>query len=494
MAEYKNKHGKEDPRVIESFDTFIYKDGIKTRTRMPIRVNYLINNTIYNYFWEHHKTYDADTPIVTKDMVHWNSTSTISYDGSTAIPGLTKVLNSKNNIYDAATHEYLGDYLRFLRDYHDIDLMPLYNCFSNKIYNNVFCKVNGAIFDSQDPNYRIYAFPVKLFANYTIAIDCDSGVEIFCGLYSTALDGSSKNTDLIEKTYSKYSKTLFNQPFLYDKLDVKFWKLEDDIKVPEGGYTNLVNDKKITRFDIANREQDLKLFIKVPAKCRSTVTVLEGDYVGYNDYKYTSVKYDSEDNEIPEQDTDTLVAKTEWEYRQNHAAVNFGDKYDKININESCFTPITKLQLLAINTGESYPFSDRLVEYLSGSAITPIDPIADNIKRAQKVMGHNKHYFKVDGVWENKMQKIIYDYIINSGPITVTEENKLTDRHRGHNPKHNGYHRDVGHRSKSSLYDVLGYVDKEAEKWYASRVLKDGRIAVRDNIQNVNIYGDLYDV
>jgi hypothetical protein len=151
-----------------------------------------------------------------------------------------------------------------------------------------------------------------------------------------------------------------------------------------------------------------------------------------------------------------------------------------------------------LNTGESYPFADRLVEYLCNSAITPMDEIADNIKRAQKVMSNNRYYFQVAGIWEDKMQKIIYDYMMNSGPIMpeTTQEIKnnevvsktvLKDKRHGRHPR-------LGHMSKSTLYDVLGYVDKDAEKLYASWMLSENKAKIRDNIQNVDIYNGLYDI
>lgn len=636
FAKYLEQHGKEDPRVLESFD-------IIDNTRLGARINYLKNNNLCYYFCNELKP-DRTEP---NTKLSWKYNTDLFYSSDKVVPGLTRTLKNYNKQYDAETHEYLGEYLRFLRDYYNINLMPMYNCFNDKIYNNVYFsfalnseKQLKATFNAQDPGYRLYAIPVKLFAEYTIAIDCSQGVEMFCGLYNTTLDMSPKAEELAARTYFKINKTIFNQPFLYDMLaeyrtgkpgqqPIAQWTAENDF---EG--ESLKTDV-FTRWDITNREQDLKLFIKVPASCKSSITILEGDYRNFNDTKNSQVINSKFELTKAEADDENAEAGTIWSYdaelktfkmfingeyyvlgtnsglgmftgvgpvrlaanpyyvqfvensavidqneagtnyvitnavspdnlsntnnyklalyhldssrvfyvtnksvvsqytdaamsaynyfaitddpakgisvkitnagsgyriklndkylnitaiaipSNNHSVLNFNTK-DGFDLNNYSFKPISKLQLLAFNTGESYPFADRLVEYLSGSAITPIDEINDNIKRAQKVMESNKHYFHIDGLWEAKMQNIVYDYMINSGPVSVVN-GALVDKRQGTHPR-------LGHRSKSTLYDVLGYIDKDAEKWYASWVKENGAARIKESIQNVDIYNGLYDI
>ena len=478
FSDYLEKYGKEDPRVLESFNT--------VEDLPSCHVGYLKNDDLYSYTLTTKDNASGKTLIRDASGYAWKQHSDYFYSPEKATHGLTRTLSSTGIQYDNITHEYLGDYLRFIRDYYNVNLMSMYNCFSDKIYNNIYfnfainptVKVEKQInttFNSYDQSYRIYAIPVKLFAEYTIAVDSNEGIEVFCGFYNNALDISTDAQILAAKTYSKINKTIFNQPILYKKLNVDNWPLTDVFDIDETtGITSLKQNQLdgYTRWDIANREQDLKLFIKVPTSCSSSIVILEGDYRAYNNIKY------SPENKV-------------WSYKQNYSALNFGDKVD---LNDYAFKPISKLQLLAFNTGESYPFADRLVEYLSTSAITPMCEIPDNIKRAQKVMNDNGYYFRVSGLWENKMQNILYDYLTQSGPIKVAKDkNKksiLVDNRTGIHPR-------AGHTTRSTLYDVLGYVDKDTEKWYSSWQIetKNGKdvATVKNNIQNVDIYNGLYD-
>ena len=75
----------------------------------------------------------------------------------------------------------------------------------------------------------------------------------------------------------------------------------------------------------------------------------------------------------------------------NKSVTNFDETdIDVLPVNEQKLLPISGLELLAGNTGVSYPFADRLLEYLLDNVITPIDDISDNIKRVQKVIGFTK--------------------------------------------------------------------------------------------------------
>lgn len=713
FADYFAKHGEEDPRIVESTDTYIYD---KDNKKLSTCVNYLRDNEVYNYFVDRGVKGDRPTS--------WVKSNMLFYDSEKYIPGLTKNLKSPGLHYDAVTHEYLGEYLRFLRDYHNVNLMSLYNCFSNSLCSNLTLRFeynNSEVeFVSKDSKYNIYSFPVKLFNNYTIAVDSNQGIEICCGLYHTHcynpdVSGKTrKDLQLSSKTYEKVGKTFFSQPILYDKLDIKNWEYSDEFKLvdlADGNQELQPDHTKISRRDIITKEQDLRMFIKVPVSCRSSIVVLEGDYRNYNnalyipnidknlkmrgcsegstvyitgelsdsirDYAVSSWQYayyqknsdESQENSDEPQDNsddptiDLLVPSIEfiediiddsklwtqgttqrpaydvennlcyisngaelayvienngktivdsggsrktvtsykltndiylndprkinwktgdladgvsdyeirqwfgtsennsgfsgfiegdghtiyglyysgnatkdstglipvidsdnqtllrnlginyvylkgayasafvgnttpgkttsdkWSYSQNHSVVNFvPKKEDSFASNDTTyFRPISKLQLLEFNTGESYPFADRLVEYMSGSVVTPLDEITDNIKRAQRVMNDNGHYFQVSGLWENKMQKILYDYIMNSGPFEL-QNGEIID-------KRNGYHGGlVGHTRKSTVYDILGYVDKDTEKWYASVKNKNDKVSLVNTIQNVDIYDGLYDV
>lgn len=476
FAKYASEHGREDPRIVESFDC-------RSSTRLPARINYLKESELFTYFYDNNS-----------GKASWKKQANIFYTKDKNIPGLTRKLKSPGTSYDTVTHEYLGDFLRFIRDYYDINLMSLYNCFSNRNCRNIlFSKTvtkkkldeNGqeveykqevVRFDSNDSKYKIFALPVKLFEKYTIAIDSEYGIELFCGLYKNTLDTSDKAINLFDKTYLKVSKTSFKQPFIYDRLSVDEWTREREFGYSDVGVIALEDPAVISRSDIINREHDLKLFIKIPANCKSSITVLEGDYRTYNDFKYTP-------GVVPE-GVITPLKREIWNYQANHTVINFERKQD---LAKDDYKLISKIQLLVLNTGKSYPFSDRLIEYLTGSATIPIDIIHDNIQRAQKVMNQNGYYFKIDGLWENQMQKIAYNYLINEGPFELDSKGDLVDKRKGRHPK-------LGYTSKSYLYDVLGYIDRDVEKYYASWKVEDGKIKVRDTIQNVDIYNGLYNI
>ncbi len=509
------ERGYEDPRVIESSLPIIIS-AAADKKRPAIGITYLKDGCAQQYFWDT-SNWNARCSINQNKVVkYWKSNQTLHYNGN-KILGLTKTLKNPTTLYNYQTHEYLGDYLRFLRDYENINLMSMYNCFSNRLCNNVKFKL--AVNDTQelavnayDTNYKIYMLPVKLFENYTIAIDCYQGVELFCGFYNEKLDTSAKALDLIKRTYQKVPKALFNQPFIYDKLDVKYWNWESEnaltrikISTTAGGH-QVINTKglestigstnKIIRSEVAMRESELKLFIKIPTSNTSSIAVLEGDYHNFNDSIYT------------------VSTENGWQYFNNTTIANFETKktykdsaLPELNARE--FKPISKLQLLALNTGISYPFADRLIEYLVANVILPNDTTPDNIKRLQKVMEDCGYTFQIDGIWEPKMQMILYDYLMNSGKFTVEFEkdengNFMRDIHGNKKPtgrvenKRTGNLKQTGQKMRSDFYDILGYGDKDAEKLYASWTVETNektnkkQVVAKTTLENVNIYGKLY--
>jgi len=286
---------------------------------------------------------------INDDHIPVNNQHNHTYEYGKKVLNYTKNLKITNNVYDSYTHEYLGDYLRFQRDYNNINLMPLYNCFSNRACERLYLNVTNIfqaaeyarvvdqskftsidayinyyvivdsqytlvtqrnkyelgitpytdnsdsdssddpttayeiskpeisttfIFDTNDKTHKIYMVPVKLFKEYTIAIDSNAPIEFCCGLYDHYQDTREKFSSIPGLTYKKIAKSHFNQPFLYSEL----LNITPDSLNIAGG--NAANKKLI---ELAQNEENLKLFIKLPINNDSTIVILEGNYLNWND-------------------------------------------------------------------------------------------------------------------------------------------------------------------------------------------------------------------
>lgn len=419
----------------------IYAPTIKTKTETTIVDGKEIteDKTVIQYSdndWKpYHAAYGSEHSKVHNKNANIHTPKGYAYN--LKIRNYTKNLKIQNNVYDSYTHEYLGDYLRFQRDYRNINLMPLYNCFSNTLCprldisfdvvedvidsttNKVTKKGYVAKFDTRETNYKIYMIPIKLFQKYTIAIDCFTDVEVCCGFYGKYQYGSAYDT-IAEDTYRCFNSMLFNKPILYD---------------PAAGLKKYLDPRH--PLEIAQHETDLKLFIKLPISNKSSIVILEGDYTEYT--PSTIIKHS------PTKDDNFIVVN-------NRTQVNFDGDLDE-NIKHL----VTPLQLLAQNTGISYPFADRLIEYLVGNAVTPVDDISDNIKRAKKVINAKTNALRDDeGVWEKIMQLILYNYASNNFNVRIN-------------------------------HDILGYVDKDTESY------SNGSVSQPETISNADIYDNWED-
>lgn len=365
----------------------------------------------------------------------------VPYAYGQKILNYTKNLQIQNTVYDSYTHEYLGDYLRFHRDFMNLNLMPLYNCFSNRacphldlsftIGNNYAVKFKtDQSFDAA--LYKYYMVPVKFFKDYTIAIDSEASIEVCCCVYDEYKNKDKDFSDIPKLTYHCFSDLQFKKPVLYTGLQ----KLN-----------SLLLDSNNTTNDLCQQEDNLKLILKIPTNNKSSIVILEGDYTTYNDVVAKPAYIEENGKQVPSR----VLRET------NHTVINYEYLEACDFLSNKLITP---LQLLRTNTGESYPFADRLVEYLVGNAITVNEEIQDNVVRAKKVISSNCNpsiypVVAEDGVWEPILQCLTYDYI---------------------NEKRNTH--DINH-------DILGFIDKDVERWYATE-----SAGSFETIANVDIYKD----
>ena len=369
---------------IGYFDTI---DDVKKTKDITINNKiYIHNNVVYRSCFDENKQIKL-TP------------TPLTYRWGKKLDNITKNLNINNIIYDSYTHKYLGEYLRFLRDYQDLDLMSLYNCFSNEMPSNMDIAINieeplesgeeakYTYFDSKDELHKIYMLPVKFNKKYTIALNTNSPVEIFCYFYNK---GQYKAYDLQANwTYMKRSSCNFRESFIYDKL--------------------LLGNLESLNVNSMSHEDNLYMFIKVSSNYDSSIVVLEGDYTASN-------------NVFIDKDGYTQVCYKPCILNNTHLE----------GINN-----ITRPQLLFCPTQYSYPFADRLLEYLSNNVIDKREVIRNNVKKVQnKLLDNNLiQGISSNGRWTDEL---------TAGVLLSNHKHKT-------------------HRQINKDFDCLGYYDTSVE-------------------------------
>lgn len=300
--------------------------------------------------------------------------------------GFTDNFISTYPFYDIETHKRLGQYLRCYRDIYDIDLMPFYNCFTGQYTSGLKITQTGIV-NKPNSTDKIFMIPIKFNKTYTICLDSQSEVwmapaminnGVFVNIPRLQEDGTFKDEELTETVCSKknairkYTSSSFTTPILY----------------------NLPNMDASDELFLQQHEKYLFLIIQVSSQNNSSLVVLEGDYTNLKSNKIIN-----------------------------------GEHFSKITEPTLNKLFLSELNLTMISDGTSYPFSDRLIEYLLQNVIDIFDPISQNIKLVQT--GEAKYKprgYKYFGIWTSALRRDIFDTYKKQKKVIHRDNNGFVDK------------------------------------------------------------------
>ena len=357
---------------------------------------------------------------------------------------------SKYNYYDTKTHEFLGNYLRLYRDLFDINLMPFYNCFSYRFFDDIYLTTdNSKGYElSSNSNYKVAAIPIKFDRKYTIALDSSTSILLKACFHDSIgnmvikLEDDSEfiSTELLKDcevsiSNSSNSYTTINDgvviiPQMNFGDPIKF-----EIKLDCDNLTDSYRRK------LKALEKYLYLVIQIPINNSSSIVVLEGDYnnIDYNTNYYNIEKnyyiYDySEDENNPSREyinKDKLIDNI-LSNNTNYIKSNISNNTtsgDALNIVVSLIEEsteekknnflLTDLSLLEINTEEIYAFSNRLVEYLLLNVVDSEDTIDNNTIKLQNIFELFNRKDTAPSVFSDRLRYLIYKKYLLSDNIKI---------------------------------------------------------------------------
>lgn len=334
--------------------------------------------------------------------------------------GLTTNFESNSALYDPDTHYMLGQYLRSIRDLHDLDLMPYYNCYSGISSDKLRIKktITKTVEDNKDKyniSYNLvtnnnindglvtYIVPIRINQDYTIYYQSNIPFEIMPIYYDNISAQEIKNQKVTVVNSCSVLK-----PFKY-RLNMK-------------GNNEVFNDPR-TRL----LEDYLCLLIQVPKNTDSSLVVLEGDYTNVH-LNLNNSNNEASGYKLPE--------------------VFLGD-IDNIDLN-TILKPFSSLLLL--QEGTNFAFSDRLIEYLLYSPIINNDKIKGNISRIQKYLSSSKAKEELGSKYTRTFIKDIWDNNLRYYIYNLVTQNKKTRLFK----------------------DINGFVDKDTEFIIDKAKIKEG--------------------
>ena len=388
---------------------YLYKDKLLKCTKSGIFNGLSVYDKTFNYLFVNEDVkvnetpnymtilyrngHTVDSPLcVTDGLVYVNEDIFAKYDlindyvFGEEVTGITQKFVSNNSYYDSLTHKFLGDYLRLLNNYFDLNLMSLYNCYNCVTVNNIKILNNveddNYVTDEISSTTKVLLVPIKFNTTYTIAMDCSQAMlvkAVICrnnNLVKINTSGSDTTfiSNIIGDKPLQINGSSFNEPF-YFTVSHRFERnnvyMNDDTKL-----------QKVHRFC-----NDLYMAIQVPIDFNSTVVVLEGSY----------------SNESHNIICDVRVTTTKDSQTLDNALPSIPS-------------------LLHINDGNQHPFSDKLISYLLQNTIDTREFINENITQIQSAINYNPDH---KGMWDNKLRYLLYHRYKNIGRTDINQQDTL---------------------------------------------------------------------
>lgn len=337
--------------------------------------------------------------------------------------------------YDYKTHERLGQYLRNLRDMYGLNLMPLYNCFSNQFLENHVIKNNTILKTSQDNNTKIYKIPIRFNQDYTVCIE-NPGVTTFAPAFIRYNSLVKQNNTIYGNGLDVTNQyiNLHSATNIYSEGNLSFGK---PYKIR---FDNKPEHKQLIKYNTEYRNEYLEIVINLKYIPHENLEEFE-DGVDYYVYEYDSetesYKYNKVDTETtlePDPEETYYTYEPYFEHAITYYILNENNEFEEVDTSQPPQVDLTYYTHRRIIDKDKVYFHD-----ITDEICTQYNDIEDTLYlliQVPKAFNQNIVVLEgdytelnsqkiVDGLFRNKLPDFLYDkfytHDLNLMTMTSTE-------------------------------------------------------------------------